>query len=320
MNLRVLRSFVEIADCGSIRSAAARLGVAQPPLSQQLRALETELGAKLFERHAKGVVLTEPGRLLLREARSLLTRADAISECVRRAASGLRGTLSIAIDVATGLHPLPLESVRQFRQASPEVDVGLREGDTETLARDVATGRVDVAFVRALAASPGAVDTIHLADEPLLAALPSGHRLADRDGILLRDLAGEALSLLDRDVSPVFFDQLIEAFRGVGLAPSIAQRSRNFLSCLGFSAANVGIAVVPASVRLTAPATVVLRPILDALKVSLFLVLRHGDRSETVLRFKNLAVGLSNGEAFEIERAKHQAERQRSGMAEGDDA
>src|SRR5438874_10264482 len=177
MDLRHLRYFVAVAEEGHVTRAAARLGIQQPPLSQQIRALETELDVQLFRRLPRGIELTQAGRALLGEAQAILQHVEHAVQAARRTARGEAGRLGLGFTSSASFHPLVPRMIRDYRAAHPLVALGLEESGTGELVDALRAERLDAAFVR----SPiGAVDGIavtSLLDEAMVAALPAGHAL-----------------------------------------------------------------------------------------------------------------------------------------------
>src|SRR5215475_15690071 len=171
MEFRHLRSFVAVAEELHFGRAAARVHIVQPALSRQIRALEDEIGIRLFERDRRRMALTPAGTAFLDEARSLLEHADRAVEAARRADRGELGSLRIAYVPAMVSTGLP-EIVRSFRQRYPGVDVRLQEMTPATQVEALLGERVDVGFVRGPIHEPAlAAETV--LEEPLVAALPS---------------------------------------------------------------------------------------------------------------------------------------------------
>jgi len=178
IELRHLRYFVAVAQEGHITRAAERLGMQQPPLSQQIKALEHEIGVQLFRRKARGVELTEAGRTLLADALSVLGRVDEAVEAARRTAAGKQGRLRIGLPPSGPFHPFVPQMIRRFREAYPLVSVSMEECLRAELVDSLQAGRLDVAFIRASIAPPEGLDVHLLLDEPMVVALPSAHALA----------------------------------------------------------------------------------------------------------------------------------------------
>src|SRR5579863_1649796 len=145
MELRHLRYFIAVAEEGHITRAAERLGMQQPPLSQQIRVLERELGAQLFRRKARGVELTEPGRALLADARQIFAHVEHAFDATRRAARGETGRIAVGFTSSAPFHPFVPRVIRAFRESAPGVALTLEEGGTTELIDDVRHERLDAA-------------------------------------------------------------------------------------------------------------------------------------------------------------------------------
>lgn len=187
LDLRKLRYFVAVADELSFGRAAETLMIAQPVLSRQIRALEGELGVQLFVRDTRGTELTEEGRLLHREAESLLASAAAVR---RRVAVAARGESVFTVGFMPGL--MVTEAVRAFQRANPEVEVRVMRTSWEDQVRILQDGRADVSYLRRPFDTAG-LSTESLFFEPRVVMLPADHELATATGVLMNDLAAEHL-------------------------------------------------------------------------------------------------------------------------------
>ena len=182
MELRHLRYFVAVAQERHFTRAAARLGIAQPPLSQQIRDLEQELGARLFERTPQGARLTPAGEALLVEARALLEGAQQARQAVARAQQGLSGRLRVGFTASATFNPVVPGAIRGFRRNYPQVQLVLQEANTQLLMEGLAQERFDAIFLRPGLSDPPGVALLRFADEPLKIALPASHALAQAGG------------------------------------------------------------------------------------------------------------------------------------------
>jgi DNA-binding transcriptional LysR family regulator len=251
MELRHLRYFVAVAEDQHVTRAAARLGIAQPPLTQQIQALERELGVILFRRHPRGVELTPAGQSFFADATEILRAVDRAIESARQTARGQRGRLDIGLTNSTPFHPLVPRVIRAFHEAAPNVAVTLQEGGTGQLVDAVRAGRLDGAFTRSPV--PNAADlVVHvLLKEELVVALPAAHPLAGDAGatlrLRLRQLATEDFILYRRPSGPGLYDTILAACRRAGFTPRISQEAPVVTSTLHLVAAGLGVSVVPAS-------------------------------------------------------------------------
>jgi DNA-binding transcriptional LysR family regulator len=294
MELRHLRYFVVVAEEGHITRAAERLGIQQPPLSHQIRALEREIGAPLFRRLPRGVELTEAGRSFLDDARAALARVVQGVEAAKRAARGEQGHLRLAVPPTAPFHPFVPRVIRAFRDAYPMVSLSMEESlRTETVER-LRSGQVDVAFLRACVAAPEGLVVHLLLEEPMVAALPSGHPLlpgSDEDAPLaLGQLGGETFIPYARDQGPALYEAMMTACIKAGFNPRLGQEAPRISTALSLVATGFGVALVPASIRRMALEGVTYRDLADASDAKAFLSLatRRDDASATVKRFATL--------------------------------
>lgn len=289
MELRHLRYFVAVAEEGHVTRAAERLGIRQPPLSQQIRALERELDAQLFHRRPRGVALTPAGRALLDAARPILARADAAIAATRRAAQGEAGRIGIGFTSSAAFHPFVPRAIRVFREAHPLVQLALEESGTTELVEALRAETIDAAFVRSPVGESVDLTVRPLLAEPMVAALPSGHPLSGtRDPLPLAALAGETFILYRRPVGPGLHDAIIAACDRAGFSPRIGQEAPRMLSTMSLVAAGLGVTVVPASMSRLEAEGVAYRRLADSpapLTAPLNLAYRRGEISAAVRRF-----------------------------------
>src|SRR5687767_14267246 len=154
MELRHLRYFIAVAEEKHVTRAAERLGMQQPPLSQQIRALERELDVQLFRRLPRGVELTDAGRALLTDARAILQQIEHAFATTKRTARGELGRLAVGFTSSAPFHPFVPRVIRAYREAVPQVALTLEEGGTSELIEDLRQERIDAAFIRSPIADP----------------------------------------------------------------------------------------------------------------------------------------------------------------------
>jgi DNA-binding transcriptional LysR family regulator len=255
MDLHRLRYFVAVAEERHITRAAARLGMAQPPLSQQIRQLEAELDTPLFERLPKGVALTPAGEALLEDARAILDAADRASRRARRVAAGEEGELAGGLTTSAALHPLVPRLLRAFRDGHPQIAYDLHEMNAAELTEAVLSGRLAFGIMRAPVARPPTLSFVDLGSEMLLAALPADHRLPvrrTRDGgarVALAALAEQNFILVRRRAAPGLYANIVEACRLAGFEPRVTAEVGRMLTNLNLVAAGIGVSCVPESMR-----------------------------------------------------------------------
>ena len=251
-DFRQLRYFVAVCEELSFTRAARRLHLSQPPLSQQIQALEQDLGVRLLERTKRSVALTEPGRIFLDHARQILAKADEARTQVLAAAAGQSGQLRLAYTVSVSFHPALPRVLLRHGQVAPNVRVELSELYTEPQFEALLDGQIDVGFVRdepVRAVDARALRMTVLDREPLLLALPSGHPLAGRSSLRLAEVANESFVTQPREVAATLHDRLIKLANKAGFQPQIRQQAQQVNGMLAMVAAGLGLALVPATMR-----------------------------------------------------------------------
>ena len=237
VDLRKLRYFVAVAEELHFGRAAARLHIAQPVLSRQIRALEGELHAQLFQRDKRSTSLTDAGRQLLEDARPLLAAAEALR---RRVATAARGTSTFTVAFMPGI--TVTDAVRELTARHPGVTVELLRTTWEDQTDVLHDGRADVSVVR-LPVDRRGLSVRPLFREPRVAVLRTDHRLAGKESVRVADLAGEHV-LNNPDAVPEWRDVAVE------LRDGTTRTRREFRSVeekLEHVAAGEGIAVIPLS-------------------------------------------------------------------------
>lgn len=290
MELRHLRYFVAVAREGHVTRAATRLGIAQPPLSQQIRALEEEVGTPLLRRHPRGVALTDAGRAFLLDAEAVLAGAAEAAARARRTARGEVGRIAVGFTTSAPFHPLVARAIRAFRLRRPDVSFVLEETGSAELLAGLRAERLDVAFVRSGLTGAAGLAVHPLLQEDMVAALPQRHRLARRPRLGLRDLAPETFILYRRPDGRGLYDVIIAACAAAGFAPQVGQEAPRIVSTLNLVAAGLGITLVPASLSRLPLEGVVYRRLAGrpTVKVPLSVACRADERSAATIAFLEL--------------------------------
>jgi DNA-binding transcriptional LysR family regulator len=306
MELRHLRYFIAVAEEGHITRASERLGIQQPPLSQQIRALERELDVQLFRRKPRGVELTDAGSAFLERARVILAEVERAFASTRRTARGEQGRVVVGFTGSAPFHPFVPRVIRSFRELSPLVSLVLEESGSSELVQGLHNESIDAAFIRSPVADVVELVVRPLLEEDMLVALPVGHPLADGSGLdspalPLASLANETFILYKRPGGPGLYDTIITACRGAGFSPRVGQEAPRIISTLNLVAAGLGLSVVPASLRRLQMDGVVYRRLSGSpgLKAPLILACRPGENSAAVQRFIDLVQ--SSAEHIELD-------------------
>jgi DNA-binding transcriptional LysR family regulator len=284
MELRQLRYFVAVAEELHFRRAAARLHISQPPLSQQIAALEAELGCLLLARTRRRVELTPAGAAFLRDARAILAELDVAAATARAIDAGQVGVLRVTF-VGSALLSIVPETVQRFRRERPGVEVELRERSTVEQLRALTTGIVDVALVRPPIDPDPALHAELVLRERTIAAIPEGHPLAAMRRVPLRRLAAEPLVLFPRSQAPGFHDLITGRLAATGTSPNIVQYAPEMTTIIGLVATGIGVSPVPASVSHLALPGVTYRPLSGAPDSELLAVTRAEDPSPLAQAF-----------------------------------
>ncbi|MFC0401431.1 LysR substrate-binding domain-containing protein [Paraburkholderia rhizosphaerae] len=293
MDLRRIRYFVVLAETLHFGRAALALNIAQPPLSQQIRVLEQELGARLFERSNRRVELTPAGKALLPEARALLAQAERTSTVAARAQRGEIGELRVGLTGSAAFTVVIPRLILSYRQRFPGVRLRIEELTTREQLAALLEQRLDVAIVRSVLAPdlPPTLRATCLLEDSLVVALPAQHRLAGVARPLpISTLAEEPFVMYPRESGTGVYDQIITLCRQAGFAPTVAQEAHAMATILGLVAAGLGVAVVPESLRSVGANGVVYRPIKEkGARSALWLVLWTRQHSAQAAAFAAVA-------------------------------
>ncbi len=284
MNFRHFRYFVKVAEELHVGRAAESLGIAQPALSQHIRALEEQLGVLLFLRANRRITLTEAGQAFLGEARAALRHADQARTAAQRAARGEIGSVVIGY-VSSALAEQPfVRALADFRADHPDVQIEMLLRLAAVQAQAVHDQMVDVAVTRGpLPALPKDCETFVLARQPLIAVLPPGHHLGGATKIRLSDLAQDTLLLPDDPPGVSLGHTLQQVLAEAGFSARRTMVVNEMSSAVGLVAAGLGVALLPASARMLRQSGVAFCALQDVSAVSeLVVVHRRFERSASV--------------------------------------
>lgn len=247
LDLRQLRYFVAVAEELHFGRAAARLGMAQPPLTQQIQKLERALGYRVFARQSRKTTLTDAGSVLLTEARRILLEVDHAIDHTRRAGRGETGQLTVGTPPSVMLTRLPA-IIRKYRERFPSVRFVLREMSTSAIAAGLLAGSLDLGFLREIDECGGLPVEIALR-ESIVAVLPATHPLAAVPRLRLRQLAKEPFVLFPPHVGAAFYDKLVTFCVEAGFTPRVVQEATQWQSVVTFVETGLGVSLAPASVQ-----------------------------------------------------------------------
>jgi DNA-binding transcriptional LysR family regulator len=247
IDLRQLRYFAAVAEHLHFARAAASLGMAQPPLTQQIQKLERLVGCALFTRRPRRTALTDAGRVLLKDATRLLRECDEAVERTRSAGRGETGRLTVGTPPSVMLTALP-GIIRQYREKYPDVQFTLREMSTSAVAAALQGGQLDVGLLRE-ATRAGDLEAQVVLREPIVAVLPATHPLAARSRLSLRQMAAEPFVLFPRRLGVEFYDRLLSFCIEAGFTPRVVQEATQWQSIVTFVETGLGVSLAPACVE-----------------------------------------------------------------------
>jgi DNA-binding transcriptional LysR family regulator len=282
VELRHLQSFVAVAEELHFGRAAERLSMAQSPLSRHIRELERELGARLFERSTRSVVLTNAGEVLLNEAREILARVERARWLVQQAEFGEVGQLHVGF-IASAAYDIVPDLLVRYRAHYPNVEIVPHHMSVSEQIEALRARRLHLGIVRRpVAGDPLLFEPLH-ADHVIL-AVPRSHRFAERDRIPLEELRDEPFVFLRRQPWPGYYDMLIGACQRAGFSPRIVQETPDLVTLIGLVATGVGVAFAPASAHELSSGVVIARPLAaENLRVD-YLLARHPEEDTPPLQ------------------------------------
>jgi DNA-binding transcriptional LysR family regulator len=304
MDIRQLRYFLAVADAGHITRAGEKLGIQQPPLSQQIKALESELGFALLRRHPKGVSLTDAGQLFRAEAARLIADFSAMQERMSQLAEGKQGSLSVGFTSSAAAHAFTPETLRACRARFPKIDLLVSENNAADITEAVASSRLHCGFLRVPVSHPKGVILTTLLHEKAVVALPLDHRLARKTGagagtIALKDLHDENLILVRRPGAAGLYANLLALCASQRVVPRVVAEVERMMTNLNLVAAGVGLSVVPASMQGAHPHAITYRPLAPSIRLDapLTLAYRAADCAGATATFVELVKTLAAAHA-----------------------
>ncbi len=302
MELRHLRYFRTVATELHFGRAAEKLHIAQPPLSHQIRQLETELGFELFNRTKRSVALTPAGQAFLVRVEQIFQELDRAIEIGRQTSRGELGQISIGFVGSATYNILP-SLLQQFRDRYPQVQIELHELTTDKQLIWLREGRIDLGLIRPPIVEPD-LSTQVIFQESLVVALPAEHPLTSIEIVDLASLALEPFILFPRQFAPGLYDPIITICQAAGFSPRVVQECIQMQTIVSLVAANMGVSILPASIQAVQRQGVVYKPIQDPKLpasqliprlATLSIVWRTHDDSPTTNRLLEIALAMDTG-------------------------
>lgn len=269
INFRLVRHlwlFLAVAEEEHFGRAAQRLGMSQPPLTEQIQVLEQALKVKLFERGRHGAKLTQVGAAILPAVRKFAEQLERLELAVQEATQGKSGVLTIGAIASAMIDTLP-PFIEHLKAQFPQLTVSVKEIDSVEAVPALERGDIDLAFARLEGEQGPSIQSLALKQDRLAVALPKTHRFAELPRVRLASLADEAFVMFSRHFSPNYYDSIIATCRGSGFSPRVLHEVRSVASQIAFVGCGQGIALVPDSLKKLAADNVVFRPLKEAVTV-----------------------------------------------------
>ena len=301
MELRHLRYFRTVASELHFGRAAEKLHIAQPPLSHQIRQLETELGFELFNRTKRSVALTPAGHVFLTQVDRIFQQLEQAIEIGRKTSRGELGQISIGFVGSATYNILP-SILQQFRDRYPQVHIELHELTTDRQLIWLHEGRIDIGLMRPPIIEPDVSSQV-IFQESLVVALPVTHQLATMATIDLASLATEPFILFPRQLAPGLYDPIITICQAAGFSPLVVQECIQMQTIVSLVSANMGVSILPESIQEVQRYGVVYKPIQDPTVpistlvrqlATISIVWRTNDDSPTINRLLEIALEIGN--------------------------
>lgn len=247
MDIRLLRHFIAIAECGTLTKAADQLDLAQSAISQSLAKLEAELGTRLFSRSRRGAELTAAGRAFLDDITDGVSLIDAATARAKDSAKGIAGKLSIGFST-TAIYSLLPEALRHLRANAPQVCVNLVEMKSADQPDALRNNEIDLGFVLAPVTNRRRLNELVVSEMDLIAAVPTDFPATADNAVSIRELAMYELISFPTEEFPDFRYWVVKAYQNAGSELRIAQETRRATTALACVAAGYGVTLVPSYV------------------------------------------------------------------------
>lgn len=286
IELSHLRYFIALAEELHFGRAAARLNMAQPPLTRQIRLLEGRLECLLFERTSRSTRLTAAGEQLLENARAIVAGADRALEAMRKLGRGEEGQVTLATAPSLMLGALP-HLIRKFRKTYPRIEFRLTEMASSAILEAIRTGAADLGLIRGPGKDPG-IETHLQWKEPMVAILPKDYAIPPDSSIPIEALRAEPFVFFPRHLGPTFYDEIIAHCQRAGFVPAISQEARQWSSIVSLVSAGMGVSIGPAPVAALIPGSVKCVPLRN-FNTTVRLISRCGASNPALVNFVEIA-------------------------------
>ncbi|ROR09752.1 LysR family transcriptional regulator [Erwinia sp. JUb26] len=269
INFRIIRHmwlFLAVAEEKHFGRAAKKLGMTQPPLTQQIQVLEQSLKVQLFDRSKRNVQLTPVGLAILPAVKKFAEQVERLEVAINEAVAGHSGVLTIGAISAAMLDVLP-GYIRRMKALNPDIVISIKEIDSAEAIPALQNGEIDLAFARLTGEQGEGIESLPISSAELVVTLPHDHRLAGQNRISLRSLMNEEWVMFYRYLNPGYFDSIITACRSEGFSPRILHEVRSVALQIAFVGCGQGIALVPSSLKHLSLTSVVTLPLEERIEV-----------------------------------------------------
>jgi DNA-binding transcriptional LysR family regulator len=290
MELRQIRSFLSIAETLHFGRTAELIHLSQPALSLQIRALEEEVGVRLFERNRRKTTLTAAGIAFREDAVAAVSQLDQAIRRARLAGHGKVGLLRIGFISTAGNEIVP-NLVRRFRESNPDVVFSLRNILTTDQIQMLAAGSLDIGFLRLPIGEYPDLEVAEVHREPFVVVTPLSHKLAKRKKVALHELSGENFVMYERSYAPGFHDLIFGMLRDAGVVPNVCQTAGQMPTLISLVDSGMGISILPASTVKHSGASVIACEIAGTIPMSQIAIAANKvNRSAIVDNFRSFAM------------------------------
>jgi DNA-binding transcriptional LysR family regulator len=290
VELRQIRSFLSIAETLHFGRSAELIHISQPALSLQIRALEEEIGVRLFERNRRRTTLTAAGEALRDDALVALSQLEQAIRKARLAANGKLGLLRIGFISGVGAQIVP-SIARQFKDLNPEVEFSLLAIPTAHQLQMLQTGSLDIGFLRLPIGEQPTLEVLTVHRERFVLVVRSSHKLAKRKRVRLGEVSGESFVMNERSYAPGFYDLIFGMLRDARVVPNVSQTAADLSTVISLVGAQMGVAILPVSAVKHGVASVVACDIVGDLPISeIALVCDKRVRTPVVRKFRSFAL------------------------------
>jgi DNA-binding transcriptional LysR family regulator len=290
MELRQIRSFLSVAETLHFGRTAELIHLSQPALSLQIRALEEEVGVRLFERNRRKTTLTAAGLIFRDDAAGVVSQLDQAIRRARLAADGKLGLLRIGFISTAGNEIVP-NLVRRFRESSPEVVFSLLNILTADQIQMLSAGSLDIGFLRLPIGEHPELEVVEVHREPFVVVTPLSHKLAKRKRVALHELSGQDFVMYERSFAPGFHDVIFGMLRDAGVIPNVCQTAGQMPTLISLVDSGMGISILPASAVKHSGASVAACEITGKIAMSeIAIAVNKGNRASVVDNFRSFAL------------------------------